>query len=163
MPNHFLHYWVPERAAHELEQGRPPFTIGSNQLTPRKVQRDDTIWIVTVEDGVLLLLGRVVVESVTEGRDAAMQRFNTTDLWEADYTVIAQSGTVESLSPINISPIAGELTFQSVDAPRLTLTDGKVNPQQLQATRLLTRDSADLLEECWETAEDSSNNADEAL
>lgn len=150
MANHFLHYWVPATARRELQKRRDPISIGSEQLSERKVQPDDTIWIFTVEDGTLLLLGRVVVEDVV-GRDKAIARLGTDDLWDATYTVIAKPDTVEPLHPINLSPVADLITFQSRAAPKLNLVDGRVNAQQLQSTRLLTPDSAHLLETCWKT------------
>jgi hypothetical protein len=154
MPKDLLHYWVPATARHELQQRRDPISIGSEQLSERKVQPDDTIWIVTVEDGTLLLVGRVVVEDVV-GRDEAIARLGTNDLWDATYTVIAKPGTVEPLRQVNLSSVASELTFKSRSSPRLTIVDGKVNPQQLQSTRHLTPESVELLEERWAMAERS--------
>lgn len=158
MAKHLLHYWLPATAAHNLEQHGDLTSIGSAQLSPRKIQPDDTIWIVTVEDGILLLLGRVIVGEVIEERDAAVERLGTDNLWEAPYTVVPQPGTTEPLRPINLSPVADLLTFQSRRAPRLTIVDGKVNPQQLQSTRLLTPDSADLLEACWNDPGDTGED-----
>ncbi|MEN9936831.1 MAG: hypothetical protein RLZZ387_3410 [Chloroflexota bacterium] len=157
MAKAFLHYWVPDTAARELTRQRNPFSIGSEQLSPRKVKLGDTIWVVTVEDGVFLLLGRVIVGEVIEGRAEAIARLGTDDIWDATYTVLAEPGTIEPLQPVNISPIAEHLVFKSRSAAKLTVVGGKVNPQQLQSTRELTPQSADLIEECWETAEPRSN------
>lgn len=154
MANVLLHYWKPETAAYELERGGVLEHIVSEQFTPRKVHPGDTIWIVTVKDSALLLLGRMVVGEVIEGRDAAIARLGHDDLWEATYTVIAQPDTAEPLNPVNIAEVAEHLVFQSNEAPRLKIGDRHIIAQQLQSTRLLTAESADLLAECWKTAED---------
>lgn len=163
MARHFLHYWVPETAYRERQRGGLLEHIGSEQLSPRKVSRGDTIWIVTTAQGTLLLMGRVIVGEVVEGREAAIQRLGHDDLWDAQFTVFAERGTAQPLNPVNITPVGGELVFQSRTAPRLTLRDGKVNAQQLQSMRLLTSASADLLQECWDTAEPASESAEAEL
>jgi hypothetical protein len=144
----FLLYWVPETANYELKVGRPLNHAASQQL--RRVQSGDTLWIVTVFHGELTLLGRLVVDDITD-TDEARQRLGTDDLWDADYHAIAVAETEEKLSEINLSNIQGQLRFQSVQGKdRLTVTDGRVRPQQLQTMRLLASQSAVLLQRLWE-------------
>jgi hypothetical protein len=106
---------------------------------------------VTVFKGNLFLVGRLVVDQVIVGQEAAVDFFGTNDLWNARYHIAAEAGTVEPLRLIDLTEVATELTFQSKDAPRLTVENGKCNPQQLQSARVLTPDAADLLIKVWQT------------
>jgi hypothetical protein len=154
MPTHYLHYWKPSTVDAELERQEGLSHVASDQLSPQRVHSGDTLWIVTVFEGNLFLAGRLVVDQVIVGQEAAVVFFGTSDLWKARYHIAAQAGTVEPLRLIDLAEIATELTFQSKDAPRLTIQNGRCNPQQLQSTRVLTPDAADLLTEVWQTSLD---------
>jgi len=94
------------------------------------------------------LIGRVVVGRITD-RAKAERILGTDDLWEAKYHVIAVPGTESALRDLDVSDLAGALRFES-DRDRLKLTDGLVNPGQLQTMRQLTEPSARLLAQRWD-------------
>jgi hypothetical protein len=150
MPREFLHYWRPDTVDHESKNNDRLTHIASNQLSPSRVRRGDVIWIVTVRDGELFLVSRVVVGRVIEGQQEAEQHFGTSDLWEAAYHIEPMPGAEAFLHEVSISDIAASLRFQSTTTADLTLQNGRVNPQQLQSMRRLTDDSADLLQQRWE-------------
>jgi hypothetical protein len=144
MTQHLLSYWKPETADVNLQGGYSLNHSASNQYW--RVHVGDTVWIVTVRDGDLYLLGRILVAEVTD-QQGAIRAFQTTDLWRADFHILAEPETDEVIREIPIAQLAPRLRFRSrAGNDRLAVVDGKVNPQQLQTMRVLTSDAATLLE-----------------
>ena len=145
MTQDLLSYWKPETADANLEQGGLLNHAASNQY--HRVHARDTVWIVTVRAGELRLLGRIHVGQVTDGAQAA-KALGTRDLWEADFHILAEPGSAHTIQDIPIAPLAPHLRFLSrTGNDRLVVSNGNVNPQQLQTMRVLSPDSAALLEE----------------
>ena len=148
MAHDYFHYWKPSTVDHNLGRGPLNHTSG-NQLNPGRINAGDTIWVATVRNGVLLLAGRIIVGRIIRGQKAAENFLRTSNLWEAEFHVIAKPGTEENLQEVNIEDIAASLRFQSPSADCLTVTNGRVNAQQLQSLRKLTPESVALLQQRW--------------
>jgi hypothetical protein len=149
MARHFLGYWKPATAESELARRGPFDHTASDQLW--KLEDGDVLWIVTVRSGVLVLLGRLIVDRVCDQAKAAriLRRKSLWDLWDADYHAIARKGTAEPLREVSLTRIADKLRFESSWNDRLQLKDGQVSPEQLQSMRRLSVDSAALIERAW--------------
>lgn len=147
MAKNYMTYWRP-RTVDEQERGLLAHSAGG-QL--QRVEPGDTVWIVTVRPpGHLSLLGRIVVGMVTD-YEGAKRILHGEDIWQAPWHIIAQAGTERLLREVDLTSIAGQLCFQSETAPRLDVVDGHVDAKQLQAMRVLTPETAHLLE-VYETA-----------
>lgn len=146
--DHYLLFWqersVREHAANDL----PLDVIASNQLM--NVFPGDIIWIVTfTQERNLVLAGRLTVGEVVEYEEA-IRRMPDAGLWQAEYYAFPEPGTEEYIRETDIQHLAGDLRFES-ENDRLILRDGKVNPQQLQRMRKLTRESAEMLDDAFYT------------
>jgi len=144
-PRHFLQYWKPKQVDREIAMGHALDHSGSEQLN--KISPGNIIWIVTVREGQLNLVGRLVVDEAI-GYEEAKKRFP--NVWEAEYHAVAKSGTEEPINELSLMPIAESLRFISTThRDRLDIQDGKVDGKQLQAIRELTADSTRLIEQLW--------------
>ncbi len=145
MPRDRLAYWKPKTAAHNLEVGGALNHAASNQF--HRVEEGDTVWLVFVRSGELLLLGGIKVGQVTDSEGAALA-LGTRDLYESDHHILAANGTAHPIQEIPITHLASRLRFESKGgSDRLKIEAGHVNPQQLQTMRVLTQDSAEMLRE----------------
>jgi hypothetical protein len=157
-PQHFLSYWKPETAAANLQNGGSLNHAASNQY--HRVSAGDTVWIVTVRDGQFILLGAIHVSCVTDGSHAA-KSLATNALWDADFHLLTIAGSSHPIQDIIITRLAPRLRFLSrAGNDHLIISNGKVNPQQLQTMRVLTPDSVTLLQEALTNrlhGEDSSS------
>jgi 5-methylcytosine-specific restriction protein A len=146
---HFLQYWKPNQIA--IMAGKPLDHAGSAQF--RRVSSGDVVWIVTVHNGRLKLLGRIRVAEVVS-RDNAVRRFG--EAYDAPLQIIGIEGTVLTMMEHDIQRIAAELRFESPTHPKLVLTDpNRIDGKQMQAIRKLTYPSAMLLaHEIGESEED---------
>ncbi|MGE3465705.1 MAG: tetratricopeptide repeat protein, partial [Pyrinomonadaceae bacterium] len=126
----------------------PLDVIASNQLMT--VAPGDTLWIVTLtQERELVLAGRLAVGEVVEYEEA-IRRMPDAGLWQAEYYAFPEPGTEEYIREIDIHDLAEDLRFDS-ENDRLVLRDGKINPQQFQSMRKLTRQSVEMLEEAFYT------------
>lgn len=64
--HHFLQYWKPDQIP--LMVGKPLDHAGSAQF--KRVSPGDVVWVVTVHNGQLKLLGRIRVAEVVTREDA---------------------------------------------------------------------------------------------
>jgi hypothetical protein len=142
----FLQYWLPEQADFELTHEGPFIHSASDQFY--RVRSGDTVWLVTVYEGELLLLGRVRVGERVD-LETAKRRLGSQDIFEAKYHIIAEHSTREPLRVVSLTDIAGDLRFRSKVNDRLNLRDGRVNAQQLQTLRELAPKSVALLSQRW--------------
>ncbi|NLF70744.1 MAG: hypothetical protein GX575_17075 [Candidatus Anammoximicrobium sp.] len=102
----------------------------------------------TVRDGVLHLVTRIVVGLVTDQAGAEKHfPYQPGGVWEASHHIIASPGTELPRYYLNIHRLAASLRFKSKKGnDRLTLTaDGMVNAQQLQTMRTLWPEAAEML------------------
>jgi hypothetical protein len=150
MSSDYLLYWKPRTLDFNLERGDGLLNHAASEQLNR-VSPGDTIWVVTVRSGSLRLIGKLCVGLVTD-REGASSLMNEA-LWEAEYHVIAKEGTAEMMTDLAIDQLAQSLRFESsTGRDRLNVADGRVNPQQLQTMRILTWQTALLLQETWEQA-----------
>jgi hypothetical protein len=134
---HFLQYWKCRIA--EYTADTPLNHSASSQLG--RVSRGDILWIVTIREHRLKLLGRLVIGDIL-GERAAKRKLGS-DLYKAKYHAVGQEGTVHKQVEIDIHRESFALRFES-PIDRLTLTrSGQMDGKQLQSIRELTLDSAD--------------------
>ena len=143
MNKDFLAYWKPSAVDAQVKVGGVQRYAASSQY--RRVAPGDTVWIVTVRDGRLHLVTRILVEQVTDRVVAAAALgVPAEDLWDAKCHIVAESSTAVKVLDRDIHDLALELRFISSSGnDRLTLKEnGKLTGQQFQALRQLTSESA---------------------
>ena len=146
--DHYLLYWQERSVQDHASNDLPLDVIASNQLM--NVLPGDKLWVVTLtQERELVLAGRLAVGEIVEYEEA-IHRMPDAGLWQAEYYAFPEPGTEEYLREIDIHHLAEDLRFDNED-DRLTLRDGKINPQQFRSIRKLTRQSADMLEEAFYT------------
>jgi hypothetical protein len=138
----FLSYWRPDNADATREHGPSLRHAANGQY--RHVRPGDHVWIVTVRQGRLFLIGRIIVGRVVD-LDTAREALGNDDLYQADWHILPEPGTEMPLSEIDITDIASKLRFES-ERDRLSLKEGRVSAQQLQTMRRLDSNSAQRLE-----------------
>jgi NAD-dependent SIR2 family protein deacetylase/ADP-ribosylglycohydrolase/protein-tyrosine phosphatase len=145
---HFLLYWRESSVAAHAHSGHPLDVVSSRQL--RRVSPGNTIWVVTInQGGSLVLAGRLRVGEIVDYK-TAVKKLNDPDLWDGGYFALPASGNAEYLNPIDMGQVALKLRFKAAGgADRFKLRDGKINPQQMQAMRELTGESAVMLTDIW--------------
>ncbi|MHB2016960.1 MAG: hypothetical protein ACYCW6_08460 [Candidatus Xenobia bacterium] len=126
----FLVYWLPD----QLHVGKE--LIGAWGAQMRFVKPGDRLWLVTILDGELILMGRVKVSRIVDEQGEFSARCDDEDR--------------DRQRKVSLSSVAAQLSFKSKQAPTLTLDEGKVTAFQLQSKRELTTNSVALLEEAWE-------------
>jgi hypothetical protein len=157
----FLMYWRPETADNALA-GEDLLLNHSASGQYDRLTPGDTLWIATAwPGGILTLIGRLVVGVVTD-QATASKLLGTDDLWDAPYHVVAAEGTAEPMREVDLTDLATQLRFVSAH-DRLTVIDGRVNANQLQAMRQLTADSARLMESRWREDTAIATSGDAAL
>jgi hypothetical protein len=146
MSRHFLHYWKSESLELNLRAWPVLDHDASDQLY--RVDSGDTIWVVTVQSGELILAGRLQVGARVDSLEEAQRRLGRNDLYPTTYHVIAKRGTKERLRKVNLMEVAEKLRFESVK-DRLDLLNGSVDGRQLQVLRVLTPSSVEILNNKW--------------
>lgn len=145
-----LLYWSPETAAEVLRRERILDHVASNQLW--RASSGDTIWVVTVRDGELLLISKLLVDVVTN-RIGAINRLGADNVWgNKKHYAIAPANQIEPLKEASIASIANQIRFKSTNIKRTRLdiaSGNRVNAQQLQTMRILEGTSAALLKQVW--------------
>jgi hypothetical protein len=145
----FLLYWRPDIVDDNLAHRPLLAHAASNQL--HRAHPGDTLWIATVRKGIFLV-GKLPIGECTDW-EGAKRRLDTEDVWEARHHAIAVSGGAEMMSEIRLADIAAEMRFESPTNDRFNLSNGKINPQQLQTMRVLTNKTARRLREKWDCRE----------
>jgi predicted HNH restriction endonuclease len=122
----YLTYWKP----HNIDWQNPGGIVldhsAGDQL--RKVMPSDRLYIISYRDGVYYLLGRMVVEEITnQARAAKLLGRKPEDLWESDHHVVASTPVMRAVaipfteilknlelkSPHKIGPLKGPNSVQS--------------------------------------------------
>jgi hypothetical protein len=142
MPSDYTIYWKPDTV--RRIEGRPLRYAASRQLDG--VQLGDRLWVISVDEGQLLLIGVITVGTLTEAAEA-QTLLGTDELWPSTYYAIARAGTEMEGRRIPAHTIAEELRFDSPEADRLTLMNGSVDGRQFQSMRKLRDSSVRRLEE----------------
>jgi len=135
-PRHILVYWNPKLTQ---EMCAVQTTLEVVTAVGKTIIRPgDVVWVCTRlhKTGELFLLGRMLVgECRREG-------------WRRK--VIARSGTAEPLQAINLMDVYQEFRFNSKNySDRLILRGGRINPEQFGSSRILTDETAELLNSIW--------------
>jgi hypothetical protein len=142
----FLKYWLPSTYAERYSAGQPLRYVASSQL--QRAQAGDRIWICTVDDECLRLIGYVDI-NVLGDRMLARSLLRDLDLWEADLYAIARPDAWQSARYIDISCLAADLAFEG-DRDKLP---SNFTGQHLQSMRKLTPASAGMLRAIWQSWE----------
>lgn len=149
-PQSLMLYWSPKTADDILGGENPLDHVVSNQL--RRASAGDTVWVVTVYNGELFLLGKLSVAEVTSRR-GAVERLGRPDVWgNREYYAVADKSTMEPLKKVPLRSVVEKITFQSATTRGKTLdlgSDGRINAQQLQTMRILTGSSVVLFQDMW--------------
>lgn len=145
-----LLYWSPKTADDVLKREDILDHVASNQL--KRASAGDVIWVVTVYDGELVLLGKLIVDATTD-RAGAIRRLGRKEVWgDMKCYAVAIRGKEEPLRKIPLGDKAKKLGFVASKATNMRLNidhKGRVNPQQLQTMRILDSASAQLLDQVW--------------
>ena len=139
MARSFMQYWKPAEA--KKATGTLEHTAG-DQL--RRVQRGDVVWIVTVFDGKLWTLGRIVAGFIG-GQRATERWLRSTNLWPAKTHVVAAPRSARRPRLTDLTELAPGLRFKgTVDRlPR------RFSGTNLQTMRELSRESAKMVSRAW--------------
>jgi hypothetical protein len=144
MPD-FLQYWKTYNP--ETEVGTPLDFAASAQF--KRVTPGDTLWIVSLRQRRLTLLGRLVVGSVVSRSDAIKALGHR--VYDAPLVALAKPETEQDIIEADIQQLASGLRFNSpkdrLSLPDLERTDGK----QLQSMRELTLESSRVLQSVLES------------
>jgi hypothetical protein len=112
------------------------------------VQKDDSVYIVTVRKGLLYLIGRLTVASVCSYTEA-QEILATDDLWEAEDHIIAASATPMRFKfkvPFAITQKLRFITSAGAVPPVTDMKTGCLHQQTLRRVRELSPASARLLD-----------------
>lgn len=147
---HYMLYWkvTPEERA-AIHQYRTTAYAASNLL--KRVKPGDVLWIVTVSQHQLYLLGRLKVEFVVDDTAIAQELVDPQpEQWEeADWYAISNKYAIEPMRSIVITHVADHLRFLSRASEMLDIRDGRVDANQLTTLRRLSAESAQLLDDIW--------------
>lgn len=150
MPHYFTTYWDNHSAKHTLENGRdePLDHTAGNHLDPKTVRSGDVVYVVTVRDGTIRLIGRMVVDRIVGQREA--ERLLKDRLYTARHHVIAAKGQSSQIRDREIpGRIVRQLRFETAQGTtKVTFKDrGQVARQAMRKPRRLTAESASILDE----------------
>lgn len=147
---HYLLYWKIDPAIRP-QVGQHLTTAYAASPHLRKTKPGDVVWIITVHEGHLYLLGRLQVEFVVDDTAIAQELVDPqpAEWYEADWYAISNKYAIEPMRELDITPLAAQLRFVSHASPQLDVLNGKVDAQQLRALRQLNVISAQLLDEVW--------------
>ncbi|HBH51725.1 MAG TPA: hypothetical protein DDY91_07525 [Planctomycetaceae bacterium] len=146
MARHFMAYWKSNQPALQDPRGR---LIHAASNYYRRVEVGDTVWIVTLIDQELHLVGKIPVHHVVD-HETAEELLNEFDLWCADWHIIGDLKKKGSpIRFIRIHDRAEDIEFQTDKGPSggIQIINGRISGTALQTMRQLTPDSAALFEE----------------
>jgi len=168
MAGYFTQYWTNRQWGLDqpVHQGAWPFPTGEsdmprsrdddalahtagNLFTKAGVSVGDTIFIVTVTKGRLLLGGKIVVARICgQGEAVKALGCSPSDIYEAREHIIG-AAPIDVFVPDRKVPrkIVEGLWFEGPDGPKTLVfkEPGKLDQQTLRGVRRLTKGSADLL------------------
>ena len=154
LPNYFTHYWTQvtfERQRNRYESASPRMShTAGNGFRKRGMHPRDLVYIVTVLNGDLYLMGRMQVRGIYSRAEAA-RLLGTKDLWERGDEHLVEmraTGTAERYDLKVPTPIAHDLRFLSASGPRgLVFRDERhLDQQTLRVVRRLAPESAGALD-----------------
>lgn len=143
----FTHYWNHATWEHMASQnGQPLGHVAGNAFVQRGVEPGDRVYVVTIRNGALHLLGRLEVDQIVD-YDRAAASLDYEPLDRAEH-LLARSCTAVRLDrqvPESIAPL---LQFEGARglAPLKRKSDGSIDEHSLQGVRRLSRTSAATLD-----------------
>lgn len=147
MSQAFTHYWTNDTfKASSLEGGEPLNHTASNVFLERGVDVGDRVYVVTIQKGVLHLVGRLVVGAVVD-REQAEAALDYVP-WEASDHLLASECTPMRFDRAVSSEIASQLRFEGVkgDVPLKFKATGGLDEQTLRGVRRLSAGGANLFD-----------------
>jgi hypothetical protein len=102
---HFLQYWKNYDSAAEL--GTPLRFSASNQFPKRKVSKGDSLWLVAIIDGRLILLGHFKIDRLISQTEAT--RLLGPSIYSASTYALPESGQKQPIVEIDIQVQAAQL------------------------------------------------------
>jgi hypothetical protein len=147
MSRPFITPWSQEQLAFE-RQVLSPGTIlrhtASKRFRSAGVRPGDRVYVLATEAGVVLLLGRIVVDRVV-GRRTAQRILRRRDLYDAPDHII---GAGTTFGPDRVVPkdVARALRRASRRPLKIDAGTYRIDPQTLRRTGEIEQDSADLLD-----------------
>ena len=145
----FTTYWLPQ----QVRNSRGVLLDHAADNNFRDVQPGDTVWIVTVRQGELFLVGRISVVRVLD--QAGAERLLNERLWEADFHVYCPRRRSERARVVPLGKDTWNLSFVSDTSPRLISKSGKIDAQQVRRVRRLTPAAAVILNRVWGSREEA--------
>ncbi len=144
----FTHYW--KRGDNDQKAGTPLTHVASENFSARGVESGSAIYCVNVHDGALLLIGRMIVDRITNATEAASFTNTSPEFQDrAEHCICTREhGTLITFDREVPLEVAKKLRFESASG-RETLafkSDTQVDPQTVRSIRRLTPESADLLD-----------------
>lgn len=140
----YLQYWKHSKNL-ALEVGSIPSFSASNQFIRRKIAVGDTIWLVTLLDSHLTLLGRLRVEALLN-YSTARKRFGNSIYVARTYAVDAPEFATP-LTQLDITRYGVNLRFEGGQDRLTPHPDGTIDGKQIQTIRKLSPESVRLLSE----------------
>jgi hypothetical protein len=155
MKRYFTHYWTNRTwdnqvAGNAYKSHKTLRHTASNMFRERGISKGDSVYIITVKRGQLLLLTRLTVAKVCSFEEAS-RLLNTEDLWEAEDQIVAEAATPIRPTfevPVPLA-ITEQLRFESYPqskSPRF-VEPGILDQQTLRGVRELNYGSAQLFDE----------------
>src|SRR5688572_16254336 len=147
---HYFLYWkVDSEIRPNIGQHMTTAYAASNYL--KRVKPSDVLWIVTVNQHHLYLLGRLKVEFIVDDSTIAQDLVEPApETWiDADWYAISNKYAIEPMREIDITHIADKLRFSSRVSEMLDMVDGRVDANQLTSLRQLTVQAAQMMDDIW--------------
>jgi hypothetical protein len=148
----YTHYWTNRTCDHAFrtgQQGKEFDHTAGNQFTRRGVSQGDQVYAVTMQEGGLILIGRMTVGRIVHS-DAEAEHLLGYKPWSADVHFIAPRGDrmpqdFKRKVPLGV---VRQLRFETADgpAPLVFKSADKLDQQTLRGVRKLTPHSAALLD-----------------
>ena len=142
----FFTYWTRATVERELERGGTLGHIAGEQFG--KIIPGDELWVVSISNGDLWLIGKIVAGKIVSQNQAAMILKNR-DLWDANFHIIAAQGEECPSRKIRITDLIPQIRFNNTKSPVLVPKSFGPDVQQLRALRELTPLTAKLIDKTW--------------
>ena len=139
----FLVYWKESNSRHIQVIGDKAAYQGSSKFESLRVSKGDRLWVTTLKSNELYLVSKILVEQIVNDRKRAASILGTDDLIDMpQYALAAQPHS--PVRRIRISDLARELKLKFN-------RNGRIEPQQFQSIRQLSEETAQRLQNKWQT------------
>lgn len=156
---HFLLFWRDTSVTAQERSEKTVDLVSSNQI--QGVRRGDILWIVTLDEGELVLCGRMQVGEIVD-RFVAEERFGKSGIWKSDWFAVAlDKERCERINRVHLGEQAFELRFNEDEDDRFSSVEGRISRRQTRRLRELTFGSVALLEDVWSSERDQEISDDE--